>query len=183
VARSKNTPNDPDRRARILEATVGLLQDDGVSAISARAVATRAGVPVGSVSYHFDSVRALLLEAARGIIELREASLTSWGRTVTAPTIHERLAELVHTQITTGRAITVVAYELYLLGLRDGDFRALGNEASDVLYRQLACHVPEADARHLATLADGLQLHSLFRTPAPGPDELAAALRPPVSPG
>src|SRR5699024_9502005 len=164
VARTKNTPNDPERRARILEATVGLLQDDGVSAISARAVATRAGVPVGSVSYHFDSVRALLLEAARSIIKLREASLTSWGRTVTAPTIHEQLAALVHTQITTGRAITVVASALSLRGLR-------------------ARHVPEADARHLATLADGLQLHSLFRRPAPGPDELAAALRPPAWPG
>ena len=56
--REKNTPDDPERRERIVTATIELLQDGGVVAVTARAVATRAGVPLGSVSYHFTSVRA-----------------------------------------------------------------------------------------------------------------------------
>lgn len=153
-----------------------LLEEGGVDAVSARSVAAHAQVPVGSVSYHFKSVRALLLEAAHRIIELRAHSLHQWGATVTADTIRPRLGELIHEQITTGREVTVVAYELYLLGLRDEAFRALSVEATTVLYRQLAIHVPAAEARHLATLADGLQLHSLFTTPPPRQADLIAAL-------
>ncbi len=176
MAREKNTPNDPERRERILEAAMDLLQDGGIAAVSARAVASKTGVSVGSVSYHFDSVKALLLEAAHRIIGLRELSLEDWGLTVTADTIAKRLAELIHEQITTGRAITVVAYELYLLGLRDEDFRALSLETTAMLHRQLAKHVPDDEARHLAMVADGLQLHSLFLAPPPTAASLAARL-------
>lgn len=176
MARKQNTPNDPERRERILDATMTLLQDGGIAAVTARAVAGRANVPVGSVSYHFDSVRALLLEAAHRIIELRDRSLEEWGESVTRSTITDRLAELIHEQITTGRNVTVVAYELYLLGLRDEDFRALSVETTTVLSRQLAKHVGDAEAWRLATVADGLQLHSLFLTEAPSPASLTTAL-------
>src|SRR5699024_3686889 len=113
MARRKHTPNDLERRQRILDATIALLEGGGAPAVSARAVANRAGVPVGSVSYHFASVRALLLEAARHVAEAREASLREWSRQVTPETVIARVAELIHTQITSGRSLTIVAYELY----------------------------------------------------------------------
>lgn len=178
MARKKHTPNDPERGQRILNATIELLEEGGVTAVSARSVAARANVPVGSVSYHFDSVRSMLLEAARSVIEMRDRALREWGRTVTGDTIIERLAELIHVQITIGRATTIVAYELYLLGLRDADFRALSVEATSVLSRQLANHVSEADARRLASVADGVQMHSLFCASTPSVAELADDLSP-----
>lgn len=176
MARTKDTPNDPERRERILHATIDVLRDAGVAAVSARSVAARAGVPVGSVSYHFASVRALLLDAAHTVIEMRAESLREWGTTVTEQNVLQRLAELIHTQITTGRGFTVVAYELYILGLRDPDFQSLSVAATTSLSRQLSTYVPDVDAQRLAVAADGLQLHSLFLTPPPSPSQLAAAL-------
>lgn len=176
MARRKNTPNDPERRQRILEATIALLEEGGAAAISARAVATAADVPVGSVSYHFDSVRSLLLEAAHQVVALRDQSLREWSQTVTAETVTTRLAELIHAQITSGRALTIVSYELYLLGLRDPDFRTLSLEATSVLFRHLTAHVSQDEATRLAAVADGVQMHSLFLTATPSVAELAATL-------
>ena len=39
MARAKNTPNDPQRRERILTATMRILQEEGISAVRARTVA------------------------------------------------------------------------------------------------------------------------------------------------
>src|SRR5690625_3000468 len=114
MARAKNVPNDPRRRERIIEATMHILQNHGVAGVSARAVATRAEVPLSSVSYHFPSVRELLLEASRRVAALRTTGLESWSAEVSADTVVRRLAEQIHTQITTGRALTVIAYELYI---------------------------------------------------------------------
>jgi len=176
VARKKHTPNDPERRQRILQSTITLLQEGGVAAISARTVAAEAEVPVGSVSYHFDSVRSLLLEAAHSVIELRDKALHEWSQRLTKETIAKNLAEMIHTQITTGRPLTIIAYELYLLGLRDADFRRLSVEATSVLSRKLAAHVSDAEAWRLAALADGVQMHSLFLPTTPSVDELVQAL-------
>lgn len=174
--RPKNTPNDPDRRNRIVAATIEVLQASGVASVTARAVATAAGVPVGSVSYHFDSVSSLLLEASKQVIEIRRESLVAWRETVTAESLPERLAELVHHQLTQGRSLTVVAYELYLLGLRDERFREVSDRAISVLREQLVEFCSPRQATHLAATADGIQLESLFRPEPPSVDELIAVL-------
>src|SRR5699024_4633975 len=118
MARAKNVPNDPQRRARIIAPTTRILQEEGVTGVRARAVAARAEVHLSSVSYHFPSVRELLLEASRRVAALRTEGLRSWSAQITAETIIRCLAEQIHAQITSGRAVTVIAYELYILGLR-----------------------------------------------------------------
>src|SRR5699024_7430778 len=125
MARAKNTPNDPQRRERILAATMRILQEEGISAVRARAVAARAEVPLSSVSYRFPSWRERLLAASRCVAALRTEGLEAWSAQVTRGLIHRRLAEQIHEQITTGRELTDIAYELYLLGLRDEDFRSI----------------------------------------------------------
>lgn len=177
MARAKNTPNDPQRRERIVAATMRLLETGGIAAVTARAVAAQAEVPVGSVSYHFDSVRALLLEASRRVLELRRESLARWSHTVTSATVTPRLAELVHDQITTGRSLTVVSYELYVLGLRDEDFRAVSAHGSAALCEHLVQYLPTPEATRLAATADGLQLESLFADPPPTLAELSEILK------
>jgi DNA-binding transcriptional regulator YbjK len=175
--RQKNTPNDPQRRERIITATMALLAEAGVGAVTARAVARRLGIPVGSVSYHFDSVRALLLEASRRVIALRAQDLEQWRADVTAENVTDRLAELIHRQMTTGRQLTIVAYELYILGLRDEDFRAISSRSIPLLRDTLSDFVPSPDATRLAATADGFQLESLFDQPPPTLHATRAALR------
>lgn len=59
----KGRPNDPQRRARILQATIDLIASEGVHATSYRAVAARAGVPLGSVTYYFADLETLIVSA------------------------------------------------------------------------------------------------------------------------
>ncbi len=50
-------------RARILRATLGLIAEAGVGAVTNRRVARAAGVSLGSLTYHFDSQAQLLRES------------------------------------------------------------------------------------------------------------------------
>lgn len=174
--RQKNTPNDPERRERILAAAMEVLTETGTGGITARAVAERADVPVGSVSYHFDSVRSMLQEASRRVIELRRTTMGSWRQGLTAENLIRRLAELIHHQATEGRELTVVAYELYVLGLRDPDFRSLSLDAIGLLRDELLEHCSPAHATRLAATADGFQMECLFLDPPPDVEEIARVL-------
>lgn len=53
------------RRAAILAATVDLIYEDGISAVTHRAVAREAGVPASAPSYFFPSIDDLVVEAFR----------------------------------------------------------------------------------------------------------------------
>jgi TetR/AcrR family transcriptional regulator, regulator of biofilm formation and stress response len=174
--REKNTPNDPHRRERIVEATMGLLRSGGLAAVTARAVAQHVGIPVGSVSYHFTSVRGLLLEASRRILAERTRSLREWSATVTPETLPDRLGELIHEQLTTGRDVTVVAYELFIHGLRDPEVRRISEEIVAALREALAPHLPAERVEGVAAAADGLQMHGLLQQDTPTAAELRDAL-------
>ncbi|CAM5488856.1 hypothetical protein SGRI78S_04750 [Streptomyces griseus subsp. griseus] len=54
---------DPERRDRIIDAVLDLIVDEGVAGVSHRKVAARAGVPLGSMTYHFSGMDELLHEA------------------------------------------------------------------------------------------------------------------------
>jgi TetR/AcrR family transcriptional regulator, regulator of biofilm formation and stress response len=170
--RPRNIPNDPGRRAAIIASAISLIEEEGVGAVTARAVAARATIPLGSVSYHFASVKMILLESSRSIVERRTESLAVWRKSVTAETVIDRLAELIHAQVTVGRRFTVAAYELYILGLRDVEFRDISRTSIPALQGCLAEFVPLHTAAHLAATADGLQLESLFEPDVPTVDDL-----------
>jgi AcrR family transcriptional regulator len=61
--KKRSQPRASDVRERLLSAGEAILREEGFFDASARAVAERAGVAVGGVHYHFDSVEDLLLQA------------------------------------------------------------------------------------------------------------------------
>src|SRR6185312_880765 len=56
-------------RERLLRAAAELIADLGWARVTTRAVAERAGLPHGAVSYHFHGKRELLIEAAMRTFE------------------------------------------------------------------------------------------------------------------
>jgi AcrR family transcriptional regulator len=58
-----------DTRRRLLTAGADLIAEVGWGRVTTRAVAERAGLPHGTVSYHFDGKQALLREAAVTAVE------------------------------------------------------------------------------------------------------------------
>lgn len=58
-------PNDPQRRERILQATLDTIAAHGIHAVTHRKIASCAGVPLGSLTYYFSGLEALIEEAFR----------------------------------------------------------------------------------------------------------------------
>jgi AcrR family transcriptional regulator len=66
---SKRTTSSDQTRERLLRAAAELIAELGWGAVTTRAVATRAGLPHGAVSYHFRGKQELLTEAALQVFE------------------------------------------------------------------------------------------------------------------
>jgi AcrR family transcriptional regulator len=67
VERRRHTPDV--RRAMIVAAAQEAIVEDGFPATSARSIAARCGIAVGTLTYHFDSIDALLVEALKDASE------------------------------------------------------------------------------------------------------------------
>jgi TetR/AcrR family transcriptional regulator, cholesterol catabolism regulator len=66
-----------DRKARILDAALSLLSEQGISGVSMRAVAREAGVALGLVHYYFDDKTSLVRAALRRVEEMDVALVES----------------------------------------------------------------------------------------------------------
>ncbi|MBO2446777.1 TetR family transcriptional regulator [Actinomadura barringtoniae] len=64
-------------RDRILEATLRLIGEEGIGAVTNRAVAKAAGVSLGSLTYHFPSQTDLLRESLRTFVDAEIARITT----------------------------------------------------------------------------------------------------------
>jgi DNA-binding transcriptional regulator YbjK len=58
-----------ERRLALIDSAADLVMEEGLSALSHRAVAARAGLPLASTTYYFDSVEDLRDEAFAHIAE------------------------------------------------------------------------------------------------------------------
>jgi AcrR family transcriptional regulator len=71
------------RRAEIVTAALAILRERGAGALTARAVAARAGMALGQVSYHFASMEELLVETHRAataeLAAVTDAALAETG--------------------------------------------------------------------------------------------------------
>lgn len=57
---SRRVPNDPDRRTKILDAALDVVASHGVPRTTHRRIAEQASVPLGSLTYHFDGLDAII---------------------------------------------------------------------------------------------------------------------------
>lgn len=114
----RHRPNDPERPARIAEAAIEVVAERGVEGVTHRAVAARAGVPLGSTTYHFTTLDELLAVALRTAAERNIAALHAWEAALPDDTdLAGALADLVVRALTDQRPDTVVEYELYAAAL------------------------------------------------------------------
>lgn len=62
--------NDPQRREKIIQATLEAVKLYGIHAVTHRKIATLARVPLGSMTYYFSGIDELLLEAFSSFTEI-----------------------------------------------------------------------------------------------------------------
>ncbi|MGA5124055.1 TetR/AcrR family transcriptional regulator [Streptomyces pseudogriseolus] len=151
---------DPRRRERILASALDLIAEEGVAGVSHRKIAARAGVPLGSMTYHFTGIDELLLEAFTGyadhVVAVFEQHLT--GAT-TPEEAREAVTDLVHTLSGGPRRDLILVQELYTLAARREPYRALCARWMRRSRALLEAHFPPDTARHLDALIEGLTLH------------------------
>ncbi|POX46468.1 TetR family transcriptional regulator [Streptomyces sp. Ru71] len=151
---------DPQRRARILDATLDVIADEGIAQVSHRRIAARAGVPLGSTTYHFQGIDQLLREAfgrfTDRMAELFDAHL---GAAADRDQALEAVADLVHALSEGGRRDLVLAQELYTLAARDPAYRTLTQAWMQRSRAHLEKHFDPDTARQLDALIEGLTLH------------------------
>ncbi|MGP3970840.1 TetR/AcrR family transcriptional regulator [Streptomyces sp. 6N223] len=158
--------HDPDRRRRIVDAAVRLIAERGVAALSHRAVAAEADVPLGSTTYHFADRDELLLAALRQVNDAWLARWEVWAAAADpAKPLAPQAAAFVRSCLEDDRARTEVEYELYVAGLRHPAVRPLAAACLDAMAEALPRRrlVPDmATARALVALGDGLTLQCLL---------------------
>ncbi len=149
------------RRAQLIEATLEVVEKEGVAGVSHRTVAKVAGVSPSAALHHFSTLDDLLVAA------LISGSQSSIDAVAEADDV-AGLAEVLTDQVAEGRARFVAVYELYLLAARR---QALRPEADrwiasvEDAARRLGAD--ETTARALCATLDGLGLQALLSDGVP----------------
>lgn len=120
-------PPRGDRRREILDATLRIVRDGGVAAVTHRAVAAEAGVPLAATTYYFASKddlldQALNLVAERSTAELAERAAGVAERS-TPRDVADALVALSVEQLESATSPLVAQYELYLEAARRPSLR------------------------------------------------------------
>lgn len=147
------------RRGALLDATLRVLEHDGVSAVTHRAVAAEAGVPVSAATYYFATLDDLFVAALERATDLLLDDLAAVD-TGDAPA----LAAAIHRWVTTERAETIAQYEMLFLAMRRPGLRESADRWYGVLDRGLSARWSRESERRVIVLAiDGLLLSYLWR--------------------
>ncbi|HVV09632.1 TetR/AcrR family transcriptional regulator [Amycolatopsis sp.] len=181
-----STPKGERRRSALIEAAAELLAEGGFDAIRHRAVAERAGLPLASTTYYFDSLDDLITAAVghKGREELSEG----WAQLAELSTEHRDLdavVELLLDQllgvdtryeavllryerlVTTGRR----PYLRPLMRAMQGEFHELLTE----ILRRSDMPIDSDRLRQLIALVDGAVVNALIEVD-PDPRAVARAM-------
>ncbi len=160
------------RREALLRAAIGVLAEGGSKAVTHRAVAARAGVPLASTTYYFKSIDELTEEALRLHVTERVAELEALTAEAAegGRTVEEIALRFADALVGRSREAMVAQFEVYLEAsrvptLREPVARALlaFEELAARALAALGARRPEEAALAFVAILDGFALHRLAR--------------------
>lgn len=130
------------RRATLLAAAVDLLTEGGFAAVTHRAVAHRAHLPLAATTYYFASRDQLLAEAFAQLVETELATTRAWIADHGLTALPDQVAA-------TDRTRQLGLWELYVHAGRDPVLQQIARRWSDGCARLIAdtLHLPDTDPR------------------------------------
>ena len=142
-------------------ATGELIAEVGVGRVTHRAVAARAGVPLGATTYYFPTLGDLVTAGLEHMTGTLVAGLDEWARRLgDGSDLPRVLAGLVEEYLAHPRQV-LREYELYLAAARAPELRPLARAWLDGVRDLLAPLVGPATARSVAALLDGVVVQCL----------------------
>lgn len=173
------------RRELLLDATIAIIAEGGIAAVTHRSVAAAAGVPHSSTTYFFDSLDDMIGEAVAHAMAAELDRLEQFrsvlvsGANSPGAAIDE-FVEIVRSQ---SQDHTVAQFEIYLFASRHPALRVHVEKILDET-RALAAAVLQTNgvtdphaAAAVVALIDGFALHRIARSEEVQFQSLAHALR------
>ena len=173
------------RRELLLDATIAIIAEGGIAAVTHRSVAAAAGVPHSSTTYFFDSLDDMIGEAVAHAMAAELERLEQFrsvlvsGANSPGAAINE-FVEIVRSQ---SQDHTVAQFEIYLFASRHPALRVHVEKILDET-RALAAAVLQTNgvtdphaAAAVVALIDGFALHRIARSEEVQFQSLAHALR------
>jgi TetR/AcrR family transcriptional regulator, regulator of biofilm formation and stress response len=161
------------RRRLILEATVQILGREGPGAVTHRAVAAEAGVPLAATTYYFASKeelldQALTLSVRSDLAELEVLARSMAQSPASVEAFARSIAAFLVAQLRRRRTVVVAQYELVLEAARRSSLRPAARASTEAYVRlcetmlaKVGSADPAGDARLLVAVMDGLLLDQL----------------------
>jgi DNA-binding transcriptional regulator YbjK len=157
--------HDPDRRMRIVEATVDVIAEHGVAGTTHRLIAAAADVPLGSLTYHFTGLDDLRAQAFARHAERMAATYEAHFRDVQdREQFVEAVTDLIHGDAGADDRDWAVAYELFLAALRDPALRTVTESWMRRSRSVLERFVDPTTSRGVDALIEGLVMHKVLST-------------------
>lgn len=169
---------DPQaRREALAAATIEIVAELGIGRTTHRAVAARAGLPLGATTYYFPTLDALIAAALQKAAADQEEDLRQWAaRLRESDDLAVALVELVDDYMA-DRQRARIEFELCLAAARDEALRPLAEDWLQGLHELLAPHVGADAADNISALLDGTMLHLLVTGSPLNAPALTAAIR------
>ena len=175
---TRNRRIDPDRRARIIDATLDVIAEVGVAGASHRKIAARADVPLGSMTYHFADMDEVLRVSFERFADTIATRYENWFRDAeTADEARAAVVGLIHADLLASQRELVLTVELYTLAARKPEFRTLTCDWMARSRRALGRFFDEPTTHMLDALIEGLFVHAALDTTAPDRDRTTEAVR------
>lgn len=152
--------NDPDRRDRIIDACLDVIAESGVAGASHRRIADAAGVPLGSMTYHFAGIDELLHAAfTRFSTFISERFEQRMEAADDADSACAAVTAIILDDVFGSTRDLVLTHELYTLAARDPAYRDLTTQWMTRSRSALERHFDPLTARLLDALIEGLSIH------------------------
>ncbi|WP_420541812.1 TetR family transcriptional regulator [Pectobacterium polonicum] len=149
------------RAAHIVETATNLIKRDGISALTHRAVAHDAHIPLGSTTYHFNSLDDMLNAVMISAIALFRDDMFSWFSTRRHDDPCDVLTDFVMRGI---EDIDELAreYELFTAAISRPSLRPIALEWSNTVVAIIKVVAPDSAALPLGTLLNGFFIRALL---------------------
>lgn len=171
-------PADPDRRDRIVRAVLDIIEERGLIGVTHRTVAKRAGVPLGSTTYYFDSLDDLLAAALDRVNHDYETYLRDTIDQLAGATgvrLARALTDLVLASLE-DRDRTRAEYALWLAAMDRPRLRPLAVHYTEMSIEALSTITPRPTAVALTAALDGMFIRGLVAPQPLDRTEVEAAL-------
>lgn len=152
--------NDPQRREKIIAATLEAVATHGIHAVTHRKIAIIAQVPLGSLTYYFSGIDELLTIAFRRFTEIMTEQYQSFFAGVSEPVeACEAITKMIHSaQITTPEKMALM-YQLYAFASRKPALKKVMQNWMHSSQQTLQQWFDPDTARALDAFIEGMTLH------------------------